>query len=69
MIAGRGTPDLAPARLFAYRYPSAFSKLIDRLVEASIAYLSAQFTAGVEAVQIFESFAAAIPKPSCRSGR
>jgi uroporphyrinogen decarboxylase len=62
MIAGRGTPDLAPARLFAYRHPSAFRELIDRLVEASIAYLSAQFAAGVEAVQIFESFAGAIPQ-------
>jgi uroporphyrinogen decarboxylase len=62
MIAGRGTPDLAPARLFAYRHPSAFGELIDRLVEASIAYLSAQFAAGVEAVQIFESFAGAIPQ-------
>ena len=62
MIAGRGTPDQAPARLFAYRHPSAFQELIDRLVEASIAYLSAQFAAGAEAVQIFESFAGAIPK-------
>lgn len=62
MIAGRGTPDLAPARLFAYRHPSAFGELIDRLVEASIAYLSAQFAAGAEAVQIFESFAGAIPR-------
>jgi uroporphyrinogen decarboxylase len=62
MIAGRGTPDLAPARLFAYRYPGAFRELIDRLVEASIAYLSAQFAAGVEAAQIFESFAGAIPQ-------
>jgi uroporphyrinogen decarboxylase len=62
MIAGRGTPDLAPARLFAYRYPSAFGELIDRLVEASIASLSEQFAAGAEAVQIFESFAGAIPQ-------
>ncbi|MBV9568772.1 MAG: uroporphyrinogen decarboxylase, partial [Hyphomicrobiales bacterium] len=62
MIAGRGTPDLAPARLFAYRYSSAFQQLIERLVEASVEYLSAQFAAGVEAVQIFESFAGAIPK-------
>ncbi len=62
MIAGRGTPDLAPARLFAYRHPSAFGELVDHLVDASIAYLSAQFGAGVEAVQIFESFAGAIPK-------
>ncbi len=51
MIAGRGTPDLAPARLFAYRHPSAFGELVDRLVDASIAFLSAQFAAGVEAVQ------------------
>jgi uroporphyrinogen decarboxylase len=62
MIAGRGTPDLAPARLFAYRYPSAFNELIDRLIDASIAYLGAQFAAGAEAIQIFESFAGAIPK-------
>jgi len=63
MIAGHGTTDLAPARLFAYRYPKAFRELIDRLVEASIAYLVAQFECGIEAAQIFESWASAIPKP------
>jgi uroporphyrinogen decarboxylase len=62
MIAGRGTRDLAPARLFAYRYPEAFKQLIELLVQASIAYLVRQFEAGVEAVQVFESFAGAIPK-------
>ena len=62
MIAGRSTPDLAPARLFAYRYPQAFKELIERLVTASTAYLIRQFEAGVEAAQIFESFAGAIPK-------
>src|SRR5882757_8383240 len=31
MIAGHGTPDQAPARLFAYRHPKAFEKLIERL--------------------------------------
>ena len=36
MIAGRGTPDQAPARLFAYREPAAFQKLIDILIDASI---------------------------------
>ena len=41
MIAGRGTPDQAPARLFAYREPELFAALIDRLVEASAAYLVA----------------------------
>ena len=35
MVAGHGTPDQAPARLFAYRHPEAFARLIDILVEAS----------------------------------
>lgn len=61
MIAGKGTPDQAPARLFAYRYREAFAKLIDRLVAASIEYLVRQLEAGVEVVQIFDSWAGVLP--------
>jgi uroporphyrinogen decarboxylase len=61
MIAGKGTPDQAPARLLAYRDPDFMRALIDRLVVASTAYLVAQVDAGAEAVQIFESFGAALP--------
>ena len=61
MIAGRGTPDQAPARLFAYRFPDVFAKLIDRLVEASVDYLIRQIEAGAEAVQIFNSWAGVLP--------
>src|SRR5712664_665789 len=50
MVAGCGTPDQAPARLFAYRDEDGFAELIDLLVEASIDYLAAQFHAGVDAV-------------------
>lgn len=57
MVAGRGTPDQAPARLLAYREPAAFAALIDRLVEASSEYLVEQFRAGVDAVQIFDTWA------------
>jgi uroporphyrinogen decarboxylase len=57
MIAGRGTPDQAPARLFAYAYPDDFGRLIDLLVKASTAYLVRQFEAGVDAVQIFDTWA------------
>src|SRR5262245_46704980 len=39
MIAGRGTPDQAPARMFAYRDAAAFDVLMDVLVEASASYL------------------------------
>ena len=62
MIAGRGTPDQGPARLFAYRRPDLFQRLIDLLVQASVDYLDRQFTAGVEAVQIFDSWAGVLPK-------
>lgn len=61
MIAGRGTPDQAPARLFAYRHPALFQVLIDRLVAVSIDYLAAQARAGVDAVQIFDSWAGVLP--------
>lgn len=61
MIAGRGTPDQAPARLFAYRNPDLFQKLIDHLVDVSVDYLEKQFQAGVDAVQIFDSWCGVLP--------
>jgi len=57
MVAGRGTADQAPARLLAYGDPSAFAALIDILVEASSEYLIGQLAAGVDAVQIFDTWA------------
>jgi uroporphyrinogen decarboxylase len=61
MIAGKSAPDQAPARLFAYRQRDLFQSLIDRLVQASIDYLGRQIEAGVEAVQIFDTWAGVLP--------
>jgi uroporphyrinogen decarboxylase len=61
MIAGRGTPEQAPARLFAYRHPELFGALIDRLADASADYLARQVEAGAEAVQIFDSWSGVLP--------
>lgn len=61
MIAGHGTPDQAPARLFAYRYPDTFDDLIQVLVKASAEYLIRQLKAGVDAVQIFDTWAGVLP--------
>jgi len=66
MIAGCGTPDQSPARLFAYRHPEAFAKLIDILTEASASYLVRQFAAGVDAVQIFDTWAGVLPADEFR---
>lgn len=57
MIAGHGTPDQAPARLFAMRHPEAFEKLLGMLTDLSADYLIAQIDAGADAVQIFDSWA------------
>jgi uroporphyrinogen decarboxylase len=56
MIAGHGTPDQAPARLFAYREAQAFRALLDLLADQSADYLVRQIEAGADAVQIFDSW-------------
>ncbi len=61
MVAGRGGDDQVAARLFAYRDPQGFAKLIDIIVEASITYLVGQIRAGVDAVQIFDTWAGVLP--------
>lgn len=60
MIAGKGGDGQDGIRQYYYQQPENMMKLIDILVEASAAYLIAQIKAGVEAVQIFESWASAL---------
>ena len=60
MIAGRGTPDQAPAHAMKAAAPEAFDALIDRLTEATIEYLSVQVKAGAEVVKIFDSWAGSL---------
>ncbi len=57
MIAGHGTPDQAPARLFNYQDPKAFARLLDVIADLSIEYLYRQVQAGADCVQIFDSWA------------
>lgn len=57
MIAGHGTPDQAPSRLFAYREPEAMAKLLAVLSDYSAQYLIRQIEAGADTVQIFDSWA------------
>jgi uroporphyrinogen decarboxylase len=61
MVAGKGTPDQAPARLLAYRAPDDFARMIDILVRASTRYLVGQLKAGADAVQIFDTWAGILP--------
>ncbi len=56
MIAGHGTPDQAPARLFSYQYEEQFSQLLKKISQISADYLVRQLNAGADAVQIFDSW-------------
>ncbi|MEM9845462.1 MAG: uroporphyrinogen decarboxylase [Pseudomonadota bacterium] len=60
MIAGRGTPDQAPAHALKAENRPLFEALMSRLTEATIDYLSAQIEAGAEVVKIFDSWAGSL---------
>jgi uroporphyrinogen decarboxylase len=57
MVAGQGSKDQAETRGMAYRDPAAFGAIIDAIVALTVEYLSGQIEAGVEAVQLFDSWA------------
>lgn len=56
MIAGHGTPDQAPARLFGFAHHDAMLRLLNILADVSADYLINQIKAGAEVVQIFDSW-------------
>jgi uroporphyrinogen decarboxylase len=60
MVAGQGSRDQAEARRLAYRDPGAFGALIEAIVAMSVDYLSCQIESGVEAVQLFDSWAGSL---------
>ena len=60
MVAGQGSRDQAEARLKAYADPQGFAAIIAAIEEMTIDYLSGQIAAGVEAVQLFDSWAGSL---------
>ena len=60
MVAGQGSKDQADARRMAYGQPERFGELIDRIITATVDYLSGQIEAGVDAVQLFDSWAGSL---------
>ncbi len=63
MVEGGTSRGFQNVQLWAYRDPAGFARLIDCLVEATIAHLSAQVAAGAEIIQLFDSWAGVLPEP------
>ncbi|WP_374611895.1 uroporphyrinogen decarboxylase [Sphingorhabdus sp.] len=60
MVAGQGSKDHAETRSLAYADPVKFGELIDAITATTIDYLSKQIEAGVDAVQLFDSWAGSL---------
>ena len=60
MVAGQGSREQAEARSLAYRDPGKFGAIIRRIEEVTLDYLSGQVEAGVDAVQLFDSWAGSL---------
>jgi len=67
MLEGGSSRDFAVAKRIMWRDPVFFDNLIDLLVEATIAYLDGQVRAGADALQLFDSWAGALPESEFRA--
>lgn len=61
MVGGGGESGREIARAAAAAAPAWFGQLLERVIEASATYLVRQIDAGVDAVQIFDSWAGDLP--------
>jgi uroporphyrinogen decarboxylase len=62
MVEGQGSRDQWEARVFAYRQPEAFDRLMKILAAATAEYLAMQARAGAEVLKLFDSWASGLPE-------
>jgi uroporphyrinogen decarboxylase len=62
MVEGGSSRDFRRVKTWAYRDPVGFGALLDMIGEATFRYLSGQIAAGVDAVQLFDSWAGVLPE-------
>ncbi|TFI59536.1 uroporphyrinogen decarboxylase [Sphingomonas parva] len=60
MVAGKGSKDQGETRRKAYADPQAFGEIVEAVAEMTVDYLSRQIEAGVDAVQLFDSWAGSL---------
>ncbi|MEQ9489995.1 MAG: uroporphyrinogen decarboxylase [Alphaproteobacteria bacterium] len=62
MVEGGSSKDFINTKTWMYRDPDTFQALIDIVVEGTIDHLSAQIEAGVDMVQIFDTWGGILPE-------
>lgn len=56
MVQGKGSKNFNEAKAFCYSQPELATQLLQMITDTTIAYLTAQYKAGVHVVQIFDSW-------------
>jgi uroporphyrinogen decarboxylase len=57
LLEGKTSKEFSITKKWLYRNPEAFHKLLSKLTDLTIKYLEMQIDAGVDAVQLFDSWA------------
>lgn len=66
LIEGRTSRDWFKTKKMMFQEPERFHKLLDMLADAAIVYLNMQIKAGVDAIQLFDSWAHCLALPQFR---
>ena len=66
LVEGAPTRDFALIKSLMHRDPALFDRLLDRLVDITIAFLRAQVAHGARAVQLFDSWAGSLSRDEYR---
>ncbi len=64
MIEGGSSRSYETTKSLMWQNPDWFQRLIDLIVETTVAYLSAQVSAGADVLQLFDSWASALGGPA-----
>lgn len=61
MVEGSGSKTFSTARKMLYQMPNLANLLLQKITDSTLAYLHAQIEAGVDMIQIFDSWAGILP--------
>ncbi len=61
MVEGKGSKTFSKAKKLLYREPVLAHRLLQKITDTIIAYLQAKIKAGVDIVQLFDSWAGVLP--------
>ena len=65
MVEGKGSKSFDKAKGFCFTQPSLAHRLLQKITDATIAYLKAQVKAGADCVQVFDSWSGMLSPDDC----